>query len=120
MKTLFTALLTLFVNLCINSQEVKEVSRSWTSFAQSVEVATEGTKKFKVIASVKAEILDDNAWAGVWARVDNKPEQGRGFFDNMGNRPIKSKEWNTYVVQGVIDAKSEKLVFGGICSNNGK
>jgi hypothetical protein len=101
------------------SAQTKKVSRNWTSFSQSIEVKTDSLKKFKVIAHVKVDTEDEKTWAGIWARVDNKPDQGRGFFDNMQNRPIKSDNWDTYTVQGVIDAKSEKLVFGGICSNNG-
>ncbi|WP_298547131.1 hypothetical protein [uncultured Aquimarina sp.] len=102
------------------SAQTKNISRNWTSFSQSVVVTADSTKKFKVIAKVKVETDGEKTWAGIWARVDNKADQGRGFFDNMRNRPIKSDTWNTYTVQGVIDAKSEKLVFGGICTHNGK
>lgn len=119
MKKLITLSTLLFICLFANSQEIKEISRDWTSIVQSVEVATDSVRKFKVIADVKVKTEDPKAWAGVWARVDNKPNQGRGFFDNMGNRPIKSNSWNSYTVQGIINDKSEKLVFGGICSNNG-
>lgn len=100
--------------------QTKKVSRDWTSFSQSIEISTDSLRKFKLVAHVKVETDDEKAWAGIWARVDNKPEQGRGFFDNMRDRPIKSDVWNSYTVQGVINAKSEKLVFGGICNNNGK
>lgn len=109
----------LLISLAVNGQDVKEISRTWTSFNQSIELTADSLKKFKVIAHVKVETEDEDAWAGIWARVDNKPDQGRGFFDNMGNRPIKSDAWTSYTVQGVIDAKSERLFFGGICTNNG-
>ncbi|MDH7447856.1 DoxX family protein [Aquimarina sp. 2201CG14-23] len=120
MKRLVILLFTVLISISVNSQNVKEISRSWTSFAQSIEVSTDSVKKFKVVANVKLETSDKKAWAGVWARVDNKPEQGRGFFDNMRDRPIKSNTWNSYVVEGTIDSKSEKLVFGGISLMNGK
>ncbi|WP_394751019.1 hypothetical protein [Spongiimicrobium salis] len=120
MKRHIILLFTLLIGVSLKSQEVKEISRNWTSFAQSLEVTADSLKKFRVVAHAKVETSDEEAWAGVWARVDNKPEQGRGFFDNMGNRPIKSDTWNSYTVEGFIDSKSEKLVFGGICSNNGK
>ncbi len=120
MKKFATILFTFLLGLSVNGQDIKELSRNWTSFAQSIEVSSDSIKKFKVVASVKLETSDDEAWAGVWARVDNKPEQGRGFFDNMGDRPITSNKWNSYSIEGTIDSKSEKLVLGGICTKNGR
>ncbi|GAA0732905.1 hypothetical protein GCM10009430_46530 [Aquimarina litoralis] len=119
MKKLITLSTLLFICLFTHGQEIKEVSRNWSAFSQSVEVSTNSERKFKVVAHVKVETEDPKAKAGIWARVDNKPDQGRGFFDNMGNRPIKSNSWNSYTVQGILNDKSEKLVFGGLFYNNG-
>ncbi len=120
MKKLYTLLFAFLFCISAKGQDVKEISRTWTSFSQSIEVATDSTRKFKVVAYAKVETNDEQAWAGIWARVDNKPDQGRGFFDNMGNRPIKLNEWKAYEVQGVIDDKSAKLNFGAICLYNGR
>lgn len=120
MKRFITLLFTLLISLSVSSQKAKEISRNWTSFSQNLEVQTDSVKKFKVIAHVKVETNDEKARAGIWARVDNKPDQGRGFFDNMARRPIKSDQWGSYVVEGTIDSKSKKLNFGIICYNNGK
>ncbi|MBW1294750.1 hypothetical protein [Aquimarina litoralis] len=119
MKKLIALCTLLLICLFANGQEIKEVSQNWSSFSQSVKVETDSVRKFKVIAHVKVETEDPKAQAGVWARVDNKPDQGRGFFDNMRNRPIKSNTWNSYTIQGILNDKSEKLVFGGIFYNNG-
>ncbi|AXT19187.1 hypothetical protein D7030_13810 [Flavobacteriaceae bacterium AU392] len=120
MKKLNLLLFTILISLCVNAQTVTEISRSWTSFVQSIDIQSDTLRKFKVIASVKVETSDDKARAGVWARVDNKPNQGRGFFDNMGNRPIRTNKWQSYTIEGIIDSKSEKINFGGILYNNGK
>ncbi|WP_299765957.1 hypothetical protein [uncultured Dokdonia sp.] len=119
-KRLITILFTILLSVSANSQNIKEVSRYWTSFAQTIEVQTDSIKKFKIVAYAKTETSDDKAWSGVWARVDNKPEQGRGFFDNMRDRPIKTNAWTEYTIEGTIDERSEKIVFGGICMYNGK
>lgn len=119
-KRLITVFFTIFISISAYCQTVKEISRNWTSFTQTVEVETDSIKKFKVVAYVKAEISEEKAWSGIWARVDNKPQQGSGFFDNMRDRPIKSNEWNQYTVEGIIDSNSEKIAFGGICLYNGK
>ncbi|HAA22960.1 MAG TPA: hypothetical protein DCR93_37365 [Cytophagales bacterium] len=117
MKKLAFIFIALLIGVSVQGQGI---SRNWTSFAQTIEIPSDAGTKFKVIASVKVETTDEEAQAGVWARVDNKPGTGRGFFDNMGNRPITSNQWESYTVQGTLNENSEKLVFGGICYNNGK
>jgi hypothetical protein len=100
--------------------QIKEISRDWTSFVQSVDASFLKKKvKFKVTASVKVVAEDTLSWAGVWVRVDNKGDEA-GFFDNMGNRPIKINEWRTYTVEGQMDEHADKINFGGLCANNGK
>lgn len=115
-----TTILFLLLNLVFaQAQTQKIISSDWTSFNQTIDIQTSVKKKFKVIASVKVETAEPKAWAGVWARVDNKNEED-GFFDNMSDRPVKSKEWKSYTVEGTIDENSKSLSFGGLCLYNGK
>ena len=107
------------IGFTINGQSVTEVSQDWTSFSQFLEIKSDTQKKFKVVASVKVETDDEGAWAGVWARVDNDNDE-QGFFDNMGDRPIKSNTWQSYTVEGTIGKNSSRLNFGGVCISNGK
>lgn len=102
------------------AQTQKTVSSDWTSFNQTIDIQTAVKKKFRVIASVRVETNEPLAWAGVWARVDTKSEDEDGFFDNMSDRPIKTKEWQSYTVEGTIDQNSKSLSFGGLCLFNGK
>lgn len=118
MKKLIIPLLFLFVSISY-AQKEKIISSDWTSFNQTIDIQTSVKKKFKITAFVKVEATEPKSWAGVWARVDTKNDE-EGFFDNMQDRPVKSKEWNSYTVEGTIDANSKSLVFGGICVNNGK
>lgn len=112
---LFCALLSL---LGTNAQEVREVSRDWTSFSQSLEVATETSRKFILTGAVKTVTDDSIAWAGLWARVDTKGDE-RGFFDNMGDRPVKSPVWQEYTIEGTFDKNADRLVVGGLVLNDG-
>ena len=113
-------LLVLFLSFVwTQAQTQKVVSSDWTSFNQTIAVQTSVKKKFRVIASVKVETTEPKSWAGVWARVDTKNDED-GFFDNMSDRPVKSKEWQSYTVEGTIDANSKSLSFGGLCLYNGK
>jgi hypothetical protein len=111
-------LLVLFYST-INAQQVKTISRDWSSFTQTLAVTSKSTKKFKVEASVKLVTPDKLAWAGLWARVDNKNDED-GFFDNMRDRPIKSNVWQLYAIEGTIDANTKSLNYGGICTYNGQ
>ncbi|WP_413999835.1 DinB family protein [Flavobacterium sp. W1B] len=113
-------LLSLFLNIVsLYGQNKKEISRDWTSFNQTIDIQTASSKKFKVVASVRVDSDEPMAWAGVWARVDAKNEEG-SFFDNMSDRPIKKKDWQSYTIEGTIDANSKSLIFGGLCLYNGK
>ncbi len=91
----------------------------WTLFAKSIKMSTDVKLKFKITASIKTVADNSFAWAGIWARVDNKDEE-TGFFDNMGDRPVVSDTWDTYEINGYIDEQSESLNFGGLCLYNGK
>jgi len=109
----------LIVYSVVFAQSKTSVSRDWTSFSQSIEITSNTEKKFKVIGSVKVIATEKVSWAGIWARVDNKDEE-TGFFDNMGDRPIKSDIWETYTVEGKIDSNSKTLRFGGLSVYNGQ
>ena len=50
--------------------QTKKVSRNWTSFTQSIEVAAREKTKFKLEGSIKVDSKDTTGYAGLWARVD--------------------------------------------------
>lgn len=116
-RTYFT--LSILNLVCISVFAQNEISRDWTSFVQSIKVSTDRPIKFRVTAMAKTESESNLGWSGIWARVDTKNGE-RGFFDNMGDRPIVSNKWKSYTVEGEIDENSKVLNFGGLCNNNGK
>lgn len=98
----------------------EEISREWTSFVQTADVSFLKKKvKFKVQASAKVTTSDSSSWAGIFVRIDNKNGED-GFFDNMGDRPIRASTWKTYTIEGFMDDQSDKINFGGLGVNNGK
>ncbi|MFH7016044.1 DUF664 domain-containing protein [Flavobacterium sp. FlaQc-47] len=114
------AFLLLFLTFAsVKAQTQRIISSQWMAFRQTIDIQTPVKKKFRIIASAKVESNDPGAWCGVFARVFNKDEE-QGFADNMHDRPIKSKEWQSYTIEGTIDQNSKTLVFGGICELNGK
>lgn len=95
----------------LSSQNYEEVSLSAFGVYQKIKIDVNTETKFKIQAAVKAEILDEAAWAGLVAVVMEKGES-YGFYDNMGDRPIKSNEWGIYEVEGILNEKSDTLHFG--------
>jgi pimeloyl-ACP methyl ester carboxylesterase len=95
------------------------VVRNWFAFAQKTDMSPYAGKKIILKAAVRIIKTDSVADCAIWARVDLKNGE-LGFFDNMDNRPIQSPDWKYYTISGVVDSLADKLVFGGLCSNNGQ
>jgi hypothetical protein len=91
---------------------------TWASYSTQLPTKEYWGHKFKFSASVKTDELDINAAASLWARVD-KLAKGSAFFDNMKNRPIKSKEWKTFSIEGAIDSNTTQIAFGTLSYFNG-
>ena len=77
-KLFFLGVMTLLC-LPLNGQSVQTISRYWTAFTQKLDIESQSSRKFKLIASAKVVTDDENAWSGIWARVDNKNNEN-GFF----------------------------------------
>ncbi|MEM6686919.1 MAG: DUF664 domain-containing protein [Bacteroidota bacterium] len=90
----------------------------WTLFAKSFKMSTDVKLNFKLTAAIKTVADNPFAWAGIWARVDSK-DNTTDFFDNMGDRPVVSSDWDTYEINGYINQNSASLNFGGLCLYNG-
>lgn len=80
------------------------------SLSQQIDATPYRGKRVRFRAQVRVENADGNT-IGLWMRVD-RPEDGVGFFDNMGNRPITSAEWKSYEIVGEIEADAVKLNYG--------
>ena len=94
------------------------MAKDWGAFNQRVDVTVLRGKKFRLEAAVKATIIDSTADAEVWARVD-KPDNKMGFFYNMMDKPIRSREWKIYTINGKIDKDALWLYFGGLYHRKG-
>jgi len=110
MKTKYKILAALLIlSLPTHAQE----ARDWGAFMRTFSVKEYAGKKFKLEAAVKVELMDSTADAEIWARVD-KQDKKMGFFYNMMDKPIRSREWKVYTINGKIDKNAENLVFGGL------
>jgi erythromycin esterase len=68
-------------------------------------------KQFKFSAFVKVGARTTDGQGQLWCRID-KDDKSMGFFDNMSDRPIKSKEWQYFEITGTVDKDAAFLYFG--------
>ena len=116
MKKIIVVALLVFVSM----ESTAQMSKNWGAFnrwlnADSVQLRG---KKFRLEAAVKISAIDSTADAELWVRVD-KPGNKMGFFYNMMDKPIRSKEWKTYSITGKVDKDASRLVFGGLYHRKG-
>jgi hypothetical protein len=68
-------------------------------------------KAIRLSAQVRATSSDPTGGGALWLRVD-RANHAMGFFDNMGNRPVREREWRSYVVEGTVADDAEDVAFG--------
>ncbi len=72
-------------------------------------------KTVRLRAKVRANALDANGGGALWLRVD-RPNNGRGFFDNMSDRPVREPDWREYAIEGVVADDALSVAFGVMSS----
>ncbi len=85
--------------------------KAFGNILQSVDAKDYRGKRVRFKAAVRADVKGGGNQAQLWFRVD-RPKDQEGFFDNMGDRPITSKEWKHYEIIGDVANDAEDIVFG--------
>lgn len=75
-------------------------------------------KTVRLKAAVRAEVAGEGR-GQLWLRVDREKNE-REFFDNMGDRPIRSGEWRSYEITGEVAPDATAIVFGLLMFPEGK
>lgn len=114
--TLITLIFILLISK-INAQK-KTVNQVWTSYVQFVKVSDFKGKKFRVSVFIKKIAKNEESWASLWARVDNK-NGDVGFFKNNAGAIESSKEWRKFSIEGTINNNAVHLNFGALVINKG-
>jgi C-terminal processing protease CtpA/Prc len=78
---------------------------------QSVDATPYRGRKVRLTASIRTEVEGEGNQGQMWLRVDRE-SGGRGFFNNMGDRPVTSNEWGDYEIVGEVADDAEWIVFG--------
>lgn len=76
-------------------------------------------KRFRLRAQVRSELAGSGDRVQLWVRVDREGG-GIGFFDNMGGRPLRARQWTEVEIAGAIDGDAEYFSFGMTLLHDGK
>ena len=99
----------------IDASAVEPSGNLFGNLVQSVDATPYREKRVRYRAAVKVAEADGGGRAQLWLRVDLASAGGTprmGFFDNMGDRPIASSEWQHYEIVGDIAVDAQAIVFG--------
>ncbi|HEX4496518.1 MAG TPA: S41 family peptidase [Thermoanaerobaculia bacterium] len=89
----------------------KKDPRAFGNLLTSFDAIPYRGQRIRFRAAVRAEVAGSDG-AGLWLRVDREGG-GRGFFDNMTDRPITSPTWKSYEIVGDV-APDAKVIFIGL------
>ena len=67
--------------------------------------------RVQVEARVRLVGESPSAMAQMWVRVDTE-DKTTGFFDNMHDRPVRSRKWTEVRITGRVDNDADRLVMG--------
>jgi C-terminal processing protease CtpA/Prc len=104
--------------LLYSESEVKPDINGFGNLMQVIDAMPYRGKRVRFRAAVRTE-ADEGARIQLWLRVDR--DGGRvGFFDNMQDRPIASREWQLYEIVGDVDPDAKAINFGVLLIGRGK
>ncbi len=85
--------------------------------SRGVDAAPYRGKRVRLTAAVRVR-EEPGSKARLWMRVD-RPERQIGFFDDMGDRPIRSASWSEHSIEGDVAPDAERIVFGLLLNGPG-
>jgi erythromycin esterase len=97
----------------------EQPAQMFGNLMQSLEAAPYRGQRVRFRAWVRLEAVEAGDRAQLWLRVDRIGGQ-MGFFDNMGDRPIRSSEWRSYEITAEIDADAQSLNIGLMSLGKGR
>ncbi|WP_108788631.1 S41 family peptidase [Erythrobacter sp. Alg231-14] len=87
-------------------------------FAQVVDASAYRGHKLRFTAQVRAGATVSEH-LGLWFRVD-RDDGTIGFFDNMQDRPITNRAWDTHTIEGIVDANATRITVGVLMTGDGE
>jgi transglutaminase-like putative cysteine protease len=85
---------------------------------QELDPAPLRVKRIRFRAWVRTELANEASTASLWLRVDRASGED-GFFDNMGQRPIRTRDWQSFEIVGDVAADASRVVIGVLLMGGG-
>ncbi|MGH9840986.1 MAG: hypothetical protein ACREEM_19705 [Blastocatellia bacterium] len=104
-------------------REGPATGRGFGNLTQSLDAAPYRGKRIRFRSAVRVEVVGFGNQAQLWMRADRLARGGNqttGFFDNMDDRPINSREWAYYEIVGDIESDADKINIGLMLMGAGK
>jgi predicted esterase len=109
---------------CARLERVDPKAKSaFGNIMQVIDATPYRGKRIRYRAAVRAEVDSLESTAQLWLRVDRVDQdknEAMGFFDNMHDRPIRSKEWKHYEIVGDVAEDAVSICLGMILVGDGK
>jgi C-terminal processing protease CtpA/Prc len=102
-----------YASIRINRANMLKVATMPAVLTQVVDAAPYVGREIKLKAFVKLDGKDNERRGYLWLRVDRQNNQ-MGFFDNMGNRPIRASAWKEFEITGKVDEDAIGIAFGAM------
>jgi C-terminal processing protease CtpA/Prc len=87
--------------------------------SQSIDGIKYRGRDIRLVAFVRANVRGTGNRGQLWLRVDRETGEP-GFSDNMDTRPIASRDWRAYEIQGKVDKDAARIGFGCFLTGTGQ
>jgi len=102
------------------ARDLKIQGRSpFGTIGQSIDAAPYRGRGIKLAAKMRAVVSGEENQGHMWLRVD-RPDGQRGFFDNMGDRPVTSADWQPVEIVGSVAEDASRIFFGCFLMGRGE
>lgn len=89
---------------------------------QTIDASQWRGQRVTLRASVRVEATTPASRAYVWLEVTapRRPGRGRGFYDNMADRPITAPDWREYQITAAVPEDANTVSFGFVFVGAGR
>ncbi len=103
----------------LESDEMAANAAPFGNIMQVIDAKPYRGKLVRLKAAIRISPAGASDRAQMWFRVDREGRK-MGFFNNMGDRPIRNQQWNYYKIEGDIDGDAVAINIGVMLLKRGR
>ncbi len=101
-----------------HSERIDNLTPSFGTLLQAVAPGELRGRRVRLRARVRAE-MKPSGRLQLGLRVE-RPGGQLGFFDNMSDRPVRTTDWRTIVIEGEVAPDAERIIVQAVLTGEGK